>query len=207
LHQLIHSSGKQIGSPGSKLFVSMEGMKDTYIETKVHRPDGRRSGSRKRGSLRRLKNVSPGRTTIERVCDSITAIAGLNVAKIDSALLVEKVRAIVQEAYDANSQDMGITEALEWADNFQLNEEEITESSLLFETLGYNLAALARVLQSRPGRRENRLSIERLEALDFDQNDPDMLVLKGLARDNIIVDIPKDFVRQSEKPSLRKAYL
>ena len=34
-----------------------------------------------------------------------------------------------------------------------------------------------------------------------------MVILKGLARDKIRVDIPEGFVRQAEKPPLRKAYL
>ena len=50
---------------------------------------------------------------------------------------------------------------------FQLVDAKVTESSRLFETLGDDLEALARVLQTRPGRQESRFNIERLEALDF----------------------------------------
>ena len=156
LHNPVYSSGKLSSAPGRGIVVPMEKGDVPFLEEKMQ--SGRRAISKKIISSRQLIRFSPDKATIDRVCGSISAIAGLGAEDGCSTLLVEKVRAIVQNSYDTNSHELGIVDAQKWADGFQLDDAEVTESSRLFETLGYDLEALARVLQTRPGRQESRFN-------------------------------------------------
>jgi len=143
-------------------------------------------------------------TAVRRVGESIRAMAGEGeLGEIEMKAISE----LVQKAYDFNAHEMGVEAALNWAEGFKIDPRMVKEASEELVALEGHIEILARQRQTAPGRMEDRINPERLLTLGLDEDDEDMVRMRGILESGIEVPIKEGFKHQSEPPPLRKSYL
>ena len=115
------------------------------------------------------------------------------------------LRDIANEAYILADQTYGMSEAVKWADGFEIPAASVAEDVDRLKAAGGCIATMAR--QARESRMNNRLSEERA-VLVLSSENPERDKLAGFGRDGVPVPVSEGFVAcgVEGRPKLRRKY-
>ena len=123
-------------------------------------------------------------------------------SNLQSLYTYENITAIIDEAYDAEEQDYGRNEAIQWGSDFQWPLDIINRDMLRFYSSNKDISVMTSEVHSTA--KHDRLSVNRVDAYVSTSN-PDFVILRELA-DGMTVLTADDFIPNCKPPPIRKLY-